>query len=213
MQKSIVSALAALCAVAAARPAAAQTLPTTPLSVEVRGGAAFPMGDFADERQGNAETGWGYGGNVSLQLNPALALYAGYDRFEFPSDNFEVDLPGNVGDVDGKWIDSGFSGGVKLMLPLATMSRLGPWVKGGVVYRKLGVNLDDERFDELEDELETDPALGFEVGGGLSLPLGPRVAVTPGVRYLSYSADPVDGGDGEVNVSHLTLDLGLSIRF
>jgi hypothetical protein len=47
---------------------------------------------------------------------------------------------------------------------------------------------------------------GFSTGAGVELPLGRRLSVTPGVRYVRYGA--ADGG----GVAMLVADVGLRIR-
>lgn len=185
---------AALAVVSAAAPATAQGLP---LGLEVRGGAAFPMGDFKDAY--SAETGVSYGLTANLQATPMLGVYAGFDRTEL-----------RVGDTalgDADLTDEGFAFGGKLTLPLGMMG-LGPWIRAGAIYNQLS------RETELAGmDVESDRTFGFEVGGGLSIPLGMVVAVTPGVRYRAYTPDTSDFNFANTRVSYLVADLGLSFGF
>lgn len=164
------------------------------LGVEVRGGAAFPTGDLKDVM--GAETGVSYGVTATLQAISMLGIYAGYERAEFGADDLLDD--------DASLTDEGFSVGGKLSIP-AGMSGLGPWIRAGAVYNQL---TGESSLITSEDERK----LGFEVGAGLTLPLGMVVSVTPGIRYRSYGTDRVSGGE-ELNVSYVVADLGLAFRF
>ena len=157
---------------------------TLPFGVEVRGGAAFPTGDFKSRL--GAETGVSYGVAATLQAIPMLGIYAGVERTEFGGDDTLL------GDAD--LTDQGFVVGGKLSLPLG-MTGLGPWVRAGAVYNQLSRNSESGVGD-----FEYGRKLGFEVGGGLTIPLGMVVSVTPGVRYRTYSSDHMLAGDN-MNVS------------
>lgn len=193
MRKLSMFALLAAGALGVAAPAEAQGF--FPLALEVRGGAAFPTGDFKDAL--DADMGTSYGVNATLQATPLLGIYAGYERAELGLSDESA--------FEGDLTDQGFAFGGKLNLPLMGF---GPWVRAGAVYNELTRESDVGGVD-----FETDSGFGFEVGGGLSIPLGLVVSVTPGVRYRSYSP----GGDGaafsDLDVSYFVADLGLSFSF
>lgn len=185
---------AAVAAIATVAPASAQMLP---LGVEVRGGAAFPMGDFGDVFA--AETGVSYGVTASLQATSLLGVYAGFERAEFGVDDTAL------GEAD--LTDQGFAFGARLSLPFGGLTGLGPWVRAGAVYNQIS-----RETDSTVGDFESDRKFGFEVGGGLSIPLGMVVSVTPGVRYRTYSPG-LTGNLSDTNVSYLVADLGLSFGF
>jgi opacity protein-like surface antigen len=193
MKKSTVGILAALAAVSVATTANAQMGPTTPFSIEVRAGAAFPTGDFGE----GLNTGWTAGLTGQYNFTPMIGVYAGYQFASFSTDDEEVGE-----DEDVNLNDRGFNAGLRASLsPLAGFS---PWVKGGLVYNELEFEVDGE-------SVTSDSKLGFEVGGGLAFPLGPRISVTPGVTYTMYSFDDEDL-DLDLDVSHLKVDIGLNFR-
>ena len=174
--------------------AAAQS--AIPLALEVRGGAAVPTGDLKSAL--NAETGVSYGITATLNAIPMIGIYAGYERSDFSVDNDAM--------ADADLTDQGFAFGGKLTLPLG-LTGLGPWVRGGAVYNKLSRDA-AATVDDFDDERKW----GFEVGGGLAIPLGTVVSVTPGVRYRTHTTGPVVGGES-VNASYVVADLGLSFTF
>lgn len=166
---------AALAAVAFAAPAHAQSM--LPFAVEGRAGLAFPTGDFGEA----LGTGYGLAANVSFNVAPTLALYGGYSFTQF---DFDDDLV----DTDETFDVKGFEGGARLGLPMVGFS---PYVKGGAVYFKGGV-----------DDNDSDSKLGFTVGAGLNYALGPVVSFTPEVTYVTI---PDDGGDA----NFIRADVGL----
>lgn len=188
MKKSVVV-LAALAAVAGVSQAEAQTLPTTPFSIEVRGGAAIPTGDLGD----GAKTGYTLGANAQFALNPMFGLYAGYAYNSFGVDEDGAD--------DFDVVDQGFRGGVMVNVPAATLP-VAPFVFGGLVYNEL-------EFQVQNASVTSDAQVGFEVGGGVAIPLGPRVSFTPAVSYTRWSLDE-DGA--ELDVTAVKVDVGLKFR-
>ncbi|HEU0077313.1 MAG TPA: outer membrane beta-barrel protein [Longimicrobiaceae bacterium] len=167
---------AALAAVAFAAPAHAQSM--LPFAVEGRVGLAVPTGEFGDD----LGMGYGLAANVSFNVAPTLALYGGYSytQFDFDDEVIETDETFDV---------QGFEGGARLGLPMVGFS---PYVKGGVVYFKGGV-----------DGVDSDNELGFTVGGGLNYRLGPVVSFTPEVTYVTV---PAEAGP---NANFVRADVGL----
>ncbi len=171
---------AALAAVAFAVPANAQSV--LPLAVEGRAGLAFPTGDFGE----SLGMGYGLGANVSFAVAPTLALYGGYSYTQFDYDQDVVDTDETL-DVQG------FEGGARLGLPMVGFS---PYVKGGAVY-----------FKSSGGGIESDNQLGFTVGAGLNYALGPVVAFTPEVTYVT-----VPGRDNSTDANFIRADVGLRFR-
>lgn len=212
MKKASVGLIAALAAFGLAGNAQAQMYGGLPLSVEVRGGLGIPTGDFGEESDGaEIENGVGFGANLKYQFTPLLAAYAGYSRFEFGTDL--GDDP-ELSEVEVDVIDSGFNGGVQANFsPMMALGGMSPWLRGGAVYREVEFEAGD---DDVGVSVESDPALGFEVGGGLDYPLGQVISVTPGVRYVRYTPefdDAIDAGEDEGDVSYFVADIGLQFRF
>lgn len=201
--KKIATGLVALAAVALAGSAQAQVMPVSPFSVEVRGGLAFPTGELDDV----ADNGITVGANGTFMFTPMLGLYAGFTYNSFSlGEEFEA-----LG-VDGSVNDYGFDAGVKAMFATPTLP-VSPFLKGGLVYHKLDLDFEDFELGE-EEVLDGEFALGFEVGGGVMVPLGPRLSFTPAVTYSSYK--PKFEGqeeEDEENVSSFRVDVGLNIRF
>lgn len=196
MNQKITAGLLAVAASAVFAGSAQAQIPNiTPFSVEVRGGAALPQGDFSD----GLKTGYTFGGNVGFQAVPMLGFYAGYTRSSFGiEDN---------GDDGSRVTDQGFDAGVRFGIPTPLIP-IDPFVKVGAIYHKLGV--DGDGLD-----LEFDSELGFEVGAGLGFNILPKVQLTPAVTYSQFNMDSAVFGDedvGDIEVKNLRADIGLRIR-
>jgi len=189
---------------AAILPAAVQAQ-ASPFSAELRGGAGVPTGDFAD----GAKTGWGLGANVQFRFMPALGAYASYSYNRFGTERSEfddLDFPGSAS-MDVNIVDSGFGAGLIAYIPGAPM--LEPWVRGGVILNQLSVNMSGGGGSE---SFSFDRGLGFELGGGLAIPVAPRVSLTPGLIYRSHKPK-FDGETSDEALTDVSIDIGLRIRF
>jgi opacity protein-like surface antigen len=157
---------------------AAQAQSPVPFSVEARANAALPTGSFAE----GVDAGIGFGVSAAVGVTPGLGVYGGYSRTEFG-------LTGREGNA----VDSGFAAGVTAALPAAPA--LSPWVGAGALFHQLDIDGTSEG------------SVGFEVGGGVAVPLGQRVRVTPGIGYRQYGA----GDHG--TVSYVAAGVGLNVAF
>lgn len=168
----------------------------SPLGLEVRGGAAFATADLGDA---TLRTGGGLELTGTYRVMQHIHVYAGWDYHSFPMD---TPFGGAKYDVDL----TGYAFGLQFQHPLA--GRLGGWLRAGGMYSHI----------ELENDAGTTMAdsgheFGWEVGGGLRLPLGSNLALTPGVRYRTLSADLDVGEKRAVDLSFVAVEAGLSWTF
>ena len=197
MKKITLGLLSVVAAAAFAAPAHAQLPNFTPFSLEVRGGLAFPRGELRETEDdvGSVETGYTYGANATYHFMPLVGVYVGYTRNQFGVEGLdELDV-----------IDQGFSAGVRLAVPTPLIP-IDPYVKAGLVYNTLSFE-----FDGDAEFIESDNSLGFEVGAGVGVGLGPKLSFTPQVTYTRYEPQ-YDGEGDDFNVEHIRLDVGLRIR-
>ena len=166
-----------------------------PLSVEGRVDYAVPVRDFDDI----ADEGISWGAGVSLGVTPGIGVYGTYSQTEF-------ELSGG-GDVEIR--DAGFSVGLTAALP--RVSSLSPWVGAGLVIHQFDFNEDDAPNNH---DAGVDEDLGFEVGGGLAIPVGANIRLTPGIGYRQYG---VDVGTlltaSQFDVSYFTAGVGVNFSF
>ena len=176
----------------------------------LRGGGAFPTGDFTQAFAGStpvlnaAKSGFGYGLDAGLQLGPA-GVYAGFDHINF-------DCQSNTCNSDGKYKLQGVTAGVKLLAPGMGIAR--PWVKGGVTFNELEGGYGSGQ----SNQLKTDRTPGYEVGVGLDIGFLGLLSLTPQARYIGqnfkYKVPGVNtsGASPTQGVSYFTFDLGLSVH-
>jgi hypothetical protein len=193
MARSLAAALAALVALAAgAEPVHAQAL-GVPVAVDARVDAAFPLGDFSDV----AGNGLGFSIGASVGIAPNFGIYGKYSQTRFGG--------GWFGDDASDATDAGFAVGVAATLPGTT--GVSPWIGGGLLFHQLEVR--GTRSGVSQD-------MGFELGGGLAIPLTAQLRFTPSLNYRHYGATipaiaPLTARD--LTVQYLTLGLGLNYSF
>ncbi len=164
-----------------------------PISVDVRAEGAFPVGDFGDV----ADPGFGLSAGVAVGIFPLVGLYGSYSDIRFGG--------GWTGDDPADARDSGFAAGVSVAIP--GWPWLDPWLGGGLLFHHL--QLDGSGQGISED-------LGFEVGGGVAIPIATGMRLSPAINYRHYGASIQDRPDiavQDVTVQHLSLGLGLNIVF
>ncbi len=189
MKKAVFAAVAVALSVAAGEAKAQFSIP---LSVEGRLDYAVPTGDFDD--LADEGTSWGVG--VSLGITPRIGVYGTYSQTTFAVEDFE--------DVDLE--DNGFSAGLTASLP--SVSGLSPWVGAGLVKHEIAFEGEDG------DEEGADENLGFELGGGLAIPVGANIRLTPGIGYRQYGVDVgALPGTAEFDISYFTAGVGVNFSF
>ena len=178
--------LAALAALGIASRAEAQ------VTLEVRGGAS--MGAYEATSAGfQTVAGPAFGATVGYTFRPGFEAFAGYSREQFGCEE------GFCAAIDPTFTRSGAEAGLRVELP----ARL--WLRGALAGQTLAVSSGIANTDETSGG-----SLGVKLGGGIALPLGPRIAITPGIEYSRFTTD-LDGGDDAVGV--LTAGVGLRFRF
>ncbi len=176
----------------------------------LRGGGAFPTGDFSNETTGStavldaAKSGFGYGADAGIQLGPA-GIYAGFDHINF-------DCASDTCNSDGKYKLQGVTAGVKLLSPSIGIAR--PFLKGGVTFNELQGGYGASQSTELKTERKP----GYEIGVGLDVGFLGLLNFTPQARYIGqnfkYKVPGVNttGSTATSGVNYFTFDLGLSVH-
>ena len=183
MRKRSLSLCASVVAALAVLAGPAEAQDPIPVSAEVRAGVAFPTGDLSDA---GAESGLALGADVFFGFFPRFSLYGGYAWHRFGCDVCVDDVT-----------TSGPRGGVKVLLPLP--GRAVPWIRGGLTWSG-----SDGLIGEADGEL------GLEFGGGLDYSVAPRLSLAPALHYKTFTQE---FATTEVDVSHLTLELGAHFHF
>lgn len=187
------SAAAALLVIGFATPAQAQRA----FALDLRGGATLPTEDLGSTE---LDRGLGFGLTASARVLQHAMLYAGWSWSGF--DATET-FPGAESRIE----DTGYAAGILFQHPLARS--IEGWVRAGALYNH--IEIEDEDGALLADSGH-EP--GWEAGGGLFIPIGNRLALTPGVRYRTYAADLDTGTEAiDVDLSYVALDIGLTYSF
>lgn len=129
-----------------------------------------------------------------------MHAYLGWDWHRLATrDAFQGD------DVDVE--DTGYAFGLQFRHPL--VGAVGGWARAGGIYNPS--ELENRAASTVADSRHE---LGWEAGGGLHIPLGTHLALTPGVRYRTFSAK-IDAGGGRVPVDlrYVAAEIGLSWCF
>jgi opacity protein-like surface antigen len=164
--------------------------------LELRVGAGFATQDFGTA---SLETGAGSQVVAMYRLMPHLHAYGGFDWYRFSTD---TPFAGAQYDVE----NSGYAFGMQFRHPV--VSSVSGWARAGGLYNHIELEANDDVVGE------SDHTLGWEVGGGLHIPLTTNLALTPGVRYRSLSTDVTVGAVATpVDMSYIATEIGLSWTF
>lgn len=189
--KRILAGLIALAAGLATAPAARAQGGTQGLSLEVNGGAAIPALSFGANE--GANTGLGFSANAVYAFTPVLRAYVGYNHGYLPCDNAECG--------SGAYVSSGAGAGGELALvrPGSRVTAY-PWLRAGVLLNRLQ---HDTPSGVSTVRRTSEIGAGFEVRGGVAIPVNARVTLLPGVGYSLYRAE----FDGMGTVAEKVIDV------
>jgi hypothetical protein len=163
--------------------------PTAPLpaqvAVEARAGAS--SGNHVPAYSGlGLHPGASLSALLEARVLPRASLYATFVRAGFDCTD------GLCAGREIGVVTRGFGAGVTVRA-----GRL-PWARAGLLRYSATVRGEGEAQ-------EVDPALGFELAGGVGLPIGPRLRVLPGLYFRSQS--------GDQRTTVVGLDVGLQAVF
>jgi hypothetical protein len=190
----VVVALAAL-ALSPGR-AAAQS---SPVVVEARGGAAVPLGSFAD----GAAPGEGTSAGVSFGVDIAVAGGGRWTPYVgFSQHRFGCDAAGCAS--GGEYVATGFHSGLRL-IPVPDWGIL-PWLGAGVVT----THVEAGDLGAANAGL-SDLGVGGEVAVGVHIGSASRIALNPSLRFVAVSVQLPSGVD--LGMRHLVADVGVVLSF
>lgn len=170
-------------------------------SMEFRGNAAVPTTEVAGDE---LSTGVGFEGNVGYRFFEHMSLYAGWDWTHFNADE-------SFAGPDMDFEETGYVLGLRWEHPFSGERGEGMagWIRGGATVKHIEVE-----DDEGEIIAESGHGLGWEVGAGLSLPLGSSWQLTPGLRYKALSRKlEVESATADWDMSDVTFEVGVRWHF
>ena len=174
-----------------------------PLSLELAAGFAVPSGAMANGQRDLAlNTGLAAGATLLVHMGPELALYGSWSEERFGcAPNFDCD-------VEGGFTSRGFEVGAEYVLPHETVWE--PWVRAGATLHRFRYHTGGGF------ETETEPAAGFELGGGVNIPVSPRMFVSPSMRFARYVAhlnlNTFAAGGAPFTVTRVLVEVGARFR-
>jgi hypothetical protein len=158
-----------------------------------------PAVNFPAKKLGTVDlkTGAGLEGIIAYRFMPHLGVYAGWGWNKFSEE--ETTANGNL-----DYEETGYSLGLQFTHPIAD-SKLGYLVRGGGIYTH--IETENEAGTIIED---SGHGIGWQVEGGLSVRLGERFQLIPGIRYRSLSRDLTQGSTRKnVDLNYFSAGLGI----
>jgi hypothetical protein len=158
---------------------------TAQVTIEARGGAA--IGNHVPAAAGfQTRPGPAFSASLEGRVQRRISAYATYLRASFPCEG------GFCGDGNVTVTADGFGGGI------VAYAGSYPWIRVGALY--YGTTVRPEG-----DPGSTDSALGYELAGGVSIPIFGSISIAPGVYLRSQT--------GDLRTTLIGGDLGLRISF
>ena len=167
------------------------------LSLEFR-----PAVDFATKKLGDAtlKTGVGAEGLLAYYFNPAIAVYGGWSWNKFGSNQR---INGTNLDFD----ETGYSYGLQFLLPLG-QSKIQFLARGGGLYNHIEVEKGNDIIND------SGHGFGWQVEGGVAIPLGSSLKLLPSLRYRSLSRNiTIQSAEKSVDLDYLSVGLGIQVTF
>jgi len=148
------------------------------LSLEIRGDANKPIGNFANDKQGvRAESDFGFGVDAVYKFPERFYVYGGYSR-----DVYGCAICGTGDHLRTQGAEAG------LMVEFfGSHPQAQPFLRAGAVYQQLTVDLHDPNV--ANENVKSDWHLGFQLAGGLEIPVNQYLSFVPSVELQTYSVD------------------------
>ncbi|SMD41527.1 Outer membrane protein beta-barrel domain-containing protein [Aquiflexum balticum DSM 16537] len=166
-------------------------------SFEVRPGVNFATTKLGEA---NLNTGFGAEGTFAYRFMPNLSVYAGWSWNKFGSDQ----------KVDGTNLDfeeTGYTYGLQYTHPLGD-SNINLLVRAGGLANHIEV---EKGSDVISD---SGHGFGWQIEGGLAIPLSDNWELVPSVRYRSLSRDiEIESVTTAVDLKYISLGLGIVFKF
>lgn len=146
---------------------------------EISTGTSYATADIGDA---NLNTGLGFEATFHYRFMPHTGAYLGWGWKKFGADR---SFAGNNMDFE----ETGYIYGIQFKHPLGN-GRLNYVVRAGGIYNH--VEVENSKGDIVSD---TGHGLGWQVSGGIELPIGRSWTLIPSVKYSSLSRDFESGSD------------------
>lgn len=165
---------------------------------EVSGGVSF-----ATSKLGGADLNSGFGGEgiFHYRFMPHTGVYAGWGYNTFSAEN---SFAGTDIDVE----ETGYVFGLQYKHPVG-VSPVSYYVRAGGLYNH--IEIENEAGDITDD---TGHGFGWQVAGGVDVPLGRNWSLTPGIKFNSISGDITkESTTTQLDLNYLQLRIGILKKF
>ncbi len=167
--------------------------------LEFRPSVNFPTSDLDDA---TLKTGFGYEVVLAYRFMPHLSVYGGWGWNRFGSSN--ASFAGTNMDFE----ETGYTYGLQFIHPIG-QSKVNFLTRIGGLANHIEVEDDDG-----EIIADSGHGFGWQVEGGVALPLGEKWNLTPSIRYRSLPRDFEMGTTTtEVKLNYLSVGVGIVRKF
>lgn len=170
----------------------------SPWSFEFRTGAAFSTNNL-----GNAElnTGFGFEGTFTYRFMPHVEAYAGWGWNKFSADQ-------SFAGPDMDFEETGYSFGLQFIHPFDN-STISYMIKAGGIFNH--IETENSNGDIIAN---SGHGLGWQVEGGLAIPLTNSVRILPSIRYRSLERNTTMGTVTiDTDLRYVSVGAGISWNF
>ena len=161
-----------------------------------------PGVDFATKKLGDIDlnTGFGIEGSFAYRFMPHLAVYAGWSWNKFGSDT-------KINGTNLDFEETGYTYGLQFIHPIGD-SKINLLARAGGLANHIEV---EQGGDVISD---SGHGFGWQVEGGLAIPLSKKWILMPSVRYRSLSRDlTIETVTSSVDLNYLSVGLGIAVKF
>ncbi|NTW26507.1 MAG: porin family protein [Lentimicrobium sp.] len=165
---------------------------------EVSGGASFATSDLGGA---NLQVGLGGEGVFHYRFMPHLGAFAGWGYNAFSAEN---SFAGNEIDFE----ETGYVFGLQFKHPVG-ISPVSYYVRAGGLYNHIELENTDGNIIG-----DTGHGFGWQVAGGVDIPLGRNWSLTPGVKFNSLSGDVnMEGTTTQLDLNYIQVRVGILKNF
>lgn len=165
---------------------------------EVNGGVSFGTSELGGA---NLKAGFGGEGMFHYRFMPHTGVYAGWGYNDFSAENT---FAGN--DVDFE--ETGYIFGLQFKHPIG-ISPVSYYLRAGGLYNH--IELENNADNSI---LDTGHGLGWQVSGGVDVPLGRNWSLTPGVKFNSLSREiTIENTTTQLDLNYFQIRIGILKTF
>jgi len=165
---------------------------------ELSGGPSFSTSDPGNT---NLKTGAGFEGIFHYRFLKHTGVYAGWGWNRFASDGATA-----AGKLDFE--ETGYVFGLQFKHPVGA-SNLSYFLRAGGLYNHIEIENEDGEIIE-----DSGHGLGWQLAGGVDIPLGKNWSITPGVKFNSLTREMQSNETkADMDFNYISVRVGILKRF